>query len=113
MIRTTGVLLAWTGFIWAGSALAVCPLPDPVQVPAGGSASKDEMLEGRQLVEQYMADMEDYLDCLDKEEADLGEAVTDEQRQLHVKRHNAAVDQMQAVAADFNEQVRAYKAANE
>ena len=95
-----------------GVVAAACPYPAAVDVPNGSSASEDEMLSGQKRVKAYMAEMEDYLKCLDDEAVALGDAVTDEQRQLHVDRHNAAVEAMEQVANAFNEQIRAYKAVN-
>lgn len=72
------------------------------------------MIAGQKAVKQYMADMESYLACLTEE--NVAAAVEDEdpevaaQRdELHTKRHNAAVEEMELLAARFNEQVRAYK----
>ncbi len=51
--------------------------------------------------------------CLDAENAAVPvEAQTDESKALHTKRYNAAVDAMEAAAAAFNTELRAYKAAH-
>ena len=64
----------------AGSLLyAECPYPADVSVPEGDTATEDEMVAGQKIVKQYMAGMESYLDCIDEEEAELGEDETDEQ----------------------------------
>ena len=70
------------------------------------------MLAAQTTVKSYMAEMEDYLKCLDEESSTLGEEESEEQRVLHVQRHNAAVDAMERVANNFTEQIRAYKAKN-
>ena len=44
---------------------------------------------------------------------DWYKAATGEEKVLHVKRHNAAVEAMETVAARFNEEVRAFKSASE
>ncbi len=69
------------------------------------------MVAASSAVKEYMARVDEYLACLDKEEADLGEAVTEEQKQIHTSRHNAAVDALNAVAARYNDQVKEYKKA--
>ena len=95
----------------AGSLLyAECPYPAEVDVPEGDTATEEEMVAGQKIVKQYMADMESYLDCIDEEDAELGKDKTDEQQKMHVQRYNAAVDAMENVAAQFNSQVKAYKA---
>jgi hypothetical protein len=93
------------------AAQAACTYPAEVKIPEGASATKEEMVTANSAVKDYMGKVDEYLACLDKEETDLGEAVTDEQKQLHTSRHNAAVDALNAVAARYNEQVQAYKKA--
>ena len=88
---------------------AACPYPEDVIVPDGNTATTDDMVDGQTRIKQYMAEMEAHLDCLDREEADLEREPTEDERKLHSERHNKTVDQMEKVAADFNEQVRAYK----
>ena len=63
-------------------------------------------------VKTYMAAMETYLACLNGELEAKGEDAPDEFKSLMVTRHNAAVTEMESVAAAFNDQVKAYKAAN-
>ncbi|MEO1202129.1 MAG: hypothetical protein AAFX10_05455, partial [Pseudomonadota bacterium] len=68
--------------IAAPSAFA-CDYPRRPDLPVGSKASKDEMLEGQRSVRDYMANMEEYLSCIDTEEqevlASLGE-LTDEEK---------------------------------
>ncbi len=93
-----------------------CDYPTRVGVPDGSSASEAEMIEGQQAVKGYMAAMDEYLACIDKE-ADLAEDTDDdddaakEQRAMLVSKHNAAVDEMTAVAAEFNDEIRNFKEA--
>jgi hypothetical protein len=94
------------------TAKAACTFPDEVDMPDGTTASEEEMLAGRDAVQQYMATMNEYLSCLDEESTAVPEEETPEQKQMHVARHNAAVEQMETLAADFNEQLRAYKSRN-
>ncbi len=96
--------------LFATPAMAACPYPDDIQVPDGSKASEAKMLDGQQLVKSYMAEMEKYLECLDKESSARAEEESADQKAMHVKRHNAAVEAMEQVAASFNEQIRAYKA---
>ncbi|MBL8226525.1 MAG: hypothetical protein JNM50_14465 [Chromatiales bacterium] len=96
----------------SGQAFGACTYPPAEKVPDGKSASKTEMNEAQQRMQGYMANMQQYLDCLEQEEAALPEDQrTAETRALTVKRYNAAVEAMESLAAQFNEQVRAYKAA--
>ena len=95
----------------AGPATAGCEYPAPVPVPDGKTASANEMSAAQKDVQAYVASMEQYLDCLAREEAALPpDQQTPESQALTVKRHNAAVEAMERLAAQFNEQVRAFKA---
>ena len=110
-MRAVAVTLAVLGSMLGLSAQA-CDYPEAVSVPDGRTATQDEMVSGQRQVKAYMAAMEEYLDCLDAETNAGGEEPTDEQRKILISRHNAAVDEMETLAAAFNEQVRAFKAAN-
>ena len=100
----------------AQSALA-CDYPQRVDMPDGATATKDEMIAGQKSVKQYMADMDTYLACIEADEAqaviELGEIDEDTSRQraeMFNKKYNAAVEEMNLVAEEFNIQVRTYKA---
>ena len=48
-----------------GPAYAACTYPSaPDKLPDGTVASKDEMIAGKKLVEQYNSDMNAYLACI-------------------------------------------------
>ena len=94
------------------SVHAECAIPEVVSVPDGEIAGEEEMVAGQKRVKQYMANMQAYLDCIDAESTAIGEKQTDEQRVAHVQMYNAGVDAMESLAAQFNDQVKAYKASN-
>lgn len=110
MIRLRSFLVTAAAVTFATSGMAACPYPDDVSIPDGSTASEAEMLDGQKMVKAYMAQMEEYLECLDEEAGSLGEEESEDQKAMHVKRHNAAVEAMEKVAASFNEQIRSYKA---
>ena len=102
----------------AQSAFA-CDYPSRVDMPDGVTASKEAMIAGQKAVKAYMASMDEYLSCIESEEAAavvaLGEIDEDTKRQreeMFNKKYNAAVEQMNLVAEEFNVQVRAYKDIN-
>ena len=107
-----------SAFLFASQAgFAACDYPQQVDVPNGNTASEEEMLEGQNKVKQYVADMEAYLDCIVAEEKAALEALddlepeTEQQREdLLTKKYNAAVEEMETVAARFNAQVQAFRA---
>lgn len=109
MPRISQLIVAVCATALTPIAYAACTYPEAVVVPDGATSTTEEMVDGQTRIKQYMAEMEAYLDCLDREETDLGREPTVDELALHNQRHNSAVDAMEAVAADFNEQVRAYK----
>lgn len=93
-------------------AAAACETPAMVSIPDGKTANKDALLAAQTQVKTYMAAMNDYLACVDNEMAAKGDDAPAEYKSLMVSRHNSAVSEMESVAAAFNEQVKAYKAAS-
>jgi len=100
----------------AGQAFA-CDYPERVMIPNGNTATKEEMIAGQRGVKKYVADMEIYLDCIVEEEkqardaiADLQPEVEQEREDMLNKKYNAAVDEMERLAAQFNAEVQAFRA---
>lgn len=91
------------------SANAECEIPDNVVVPEDANETEEQMLAVQKVVVQYMDSMEAYLECIELEDQALGEEKTDEQAVANVQKHNEAVDAMETVAAQYNEQVKAFK----
>ncbi len=54
-------------FVFSPAALA-CDYPERISVPNGSSATKDEMVSGQRSVKKFMADMEEYLECIEEED---------------------------------------------
>ncbi len=101
----------------SSTAWAACTYPSaPGKLPDGSTATRDDMLAGKKLVEKYNADMNTYLACI-KDEYDTSTkaaSLTEEQKQQMAARYtaknDAAVDELQGVASRFNEQLRVFKA---
>lgn len=101
----------------AGSSAIACDYPERVLIPNGNTATKEEMIEGQRGVKTYVAAMEVYLECIVEEEkqaratlADLQPEDEQEREDALNKKYNAAVDEMERVAAQFNAEVQAYRA---
>ena len=116
MIRNATIAgAALTLALAANAAKADCKYPARVEIPNGSQATQDEMVAGQRAIKSYMEAMNAYLDCIELETRaaiEEGEAteVTAERERLLNQKHNAAVDEMESLAADFNAQVRAWKA---
>ena len=109
LISTT-LLLALT------SAGFACDYPAKFDMPNGMTATKEDMLSGQRNVKQFVANMELYLECIvaqEKESRSQADNIEPEEEQLREdllnKKYNAAVDDMEIVAANFNAAVQSYK----
>jgi len=107
----TPCLVAAAAMGLATASLA-CEQPAAVTVPDGKTSTFEQMIEGQRVVRAYQAAMDQFLACLKTELDAQGEQAPDEFRLLMDSRHNAALSEMEGVAAAFNEQLRAYRAAN-
>jgi len=96
-------------FAFAASA---CENPALVAIPEGKTSTLEQMLAAQKEVKAYQTKMGEYLACIDAEADTQGEKAPNEYKALMVSRHNAAVAEMEGVAAAFNDQIKAYKAAN-
>lgn len=110
--------LVATAFL-AGPVYAACTYPkSPDKIPDGATATMDQMLGAKKQVDVYNKEMEAYLSCikLEHDEAIAKDAATmtpeqkSELEKRQVQKHNAAIDELEGVAARFNEQVKAFKA---
>ena len=102
-----------------GPVYADCSYPAaPGKLPDGASATLEDMLAGQKTVKEYQKAIDEYVACIDKELettiAKTGDQLKPAQKadmqKVEAQKHNAAVDQEQAVADRFNEQVKVYKA---
>jgi hypothetical protein len=120
MLRNLALLTApW--LLAAGAAHAACVYPQaPQNFPNGASATKEEMLTAQTAVKTYSKEVQDvYLGCLEKEKNDSisaldpADAEAYEQKkkaieEIHAKKHNAAVDELSAIAAHWSEEIKAF-----
>jgi opacity protein-like surface antigen len=103
----------------APAAYADCTYPQaPTNLPDGNTATLKEMLAAMQQVSAYNKEMTAYLSCIklerDSRVAAAGATLTKQQKQeleaIEIQKNNAAVDQLHAVADQFNAQVKIFKA---
>lgn len=119
MKKIIGIIFSTSLLFFAQSVLA-CDYPTRVLVPNGNTATKEEMVAGQRGVKKYVADMEIYLACIIEEEKTARDSIGDmeadqeqEREDMLNKKYNAAVDEMERLAAQFNSEVQAYKANEE
>ena len=111
--------IALIGALAAGQAYGACTYPNPPDsLPDGATATRDDMLAGKKKVVEFDNAIGAYTNCLKLEtEAALVKSaeLTDDQKKQNAdiqkmadQKHNAAVEADEAIAARFNEQLRAY-----
>ncbi|HKQ16863.1 MAG TPA: hypothetical protein VJT80_25830 [Steroidobacteraceae bacterium] len=111
-----GIAIAALGLALASFSIAAhadCSYPKaPAAMPDGKTASESEMLEAMKEFKAYNEEVNAFGTCLDQETKTkaAGTAQLMQLKTLQMKKHNAAVDELQAKAKAFNEQVRLFKA---
>lgn len=99
--------------LFAAPLTFACDYPHRADVPDGATADKEVMIAGQRGVKTYMAAMEEYLSCIEAAEQETVAGPDEEAKQQRIdmlnKKYNAAVEEMNRVAEEFNVQVRAYK----
>ena len=119
IVAVVPLMLAVTGLAQAQTA---CVYPQaPQTFPDGATAPKEDMVAGQASIKTYAtAVQETYLPCLEKEKVDAiakldaaDEAYAQKKlalEEIHAKKHNAALDELQAVADRWKEEITEFKA---
>ena len=84
-----------------------CVPPEAPAIVDARSATMDEMVDNQTAVRSFMAASEEHLECL-AEVIDASDLAREEQAYL-TSVHNRMVDAMEAVAGEFNDQVRLFR----
>jgi hypothetical protein len=116
MTKLTSAISAIAFFFAAHAGLA-CDYPAKVSIADGSKATKEEMIASQSAVKKYVAEMEAYLACIVEAEKtavasmeELTPEVEQQRTEMLDKKYNAAVEEMERMAADFNAEVQVYKA---
>ena len=116
MKNLTRIVAASALFAFPAFALA-CAYPERPTLPDGGTASKEEMIAAQTAVKAFLASVDEYLECIEKEEQDAIAAMDnpDEETikrrdELLAKRFDAANEEKFLFGEQWNQQVRAYNA---
>ena len=116
----TRMTLALIALLAAGATQAACIYPRAtVRIPDGKTATFEQMAAAQKAVQQFNEDINAYNACLDLEMSaqeqsgrfDVNQLT--ELRAIQVKKNNAAVDVVQELADQFNEQLRIFKSRDE
>ena len=105
-------------------AQAACVYPQaPQSLPNGASATKEEMLTAQAGVKEYVKNVQEvYLPCLEQEKTEATAALDAMDPEytakknnidaIHAKKHNAALDELQAFVDRWNAEKKAYSDKN-
>ena len=85
-----------------------CLPPELPVIPDARMATMDEMVAGQTAVRAFMSASNDHLECLS--EVIDSPNLAKEERAFLTSVHNRAIDMMEAVAGDFNDQVKLIRA---
>ena len=117
-----GIKLALIGLTLGSTASMAgeCTAPTVPTLPAGATATKDQMLAGQKAVKDFQAANSEYRACLQPEidaaqVAAAGDSPSEEAqaklKQLN-EQYNGSVSKEEELASQFNTTLREYKAAN-
>ena len=116
-IITTAITLLLA--LSAGQALASdCELPTMPTIPNGSEATMEEMVNGQKGVKAFQASAEEYRACQDSNMARLKASVEEgnpgaaPKYEAATEGYNQSVALEEELAEQFNQAIRAYKAAN-
>lgn len=120
-IRTALALAPLALLLAAGAQAAPCVYPQaPQALPNGKTATEEEMKAANAEVKEYSTNVQDvYLKCLEQER-DAAIASLDNMdpeytqkktalESIQAKKHNSALDELQALATRWNGEIRAFK----
>jgi hypothetical protein len=123
MKRSTSLLALPLLLAFGASAHAACVYPQaPQALPNGAKATKEEMLAAQGQVKEYSKTVQEtYLPCLETEKTESITALDNMDPEytakkaaiesVHAKKHNAALDELQAVADRWNTERKAFSEA--
>ena len=121
MKHSTALALVPFLLAFSGAAHAACVyVQAPQSLPNGAAATKEEMLAAQGVVKEYLHNVQDtYLPCLAQEQTDALGALDNMDPEyttkkanieaIHAKKHNAALDELQAFVDRWNAEKKAYQ----
>jgi hypothetical protein len=106
--------LAIVASTFATASFAACEMPSLVtSIPDGATATEEELLAVQDRIKTYVAAMDRYIACQNEEMSVSGENASSEYLVLMSNRIEAARNEVDAIATQFNDQVNAFRAARE
>ena len=89
--------------------LSACTFASEPEIADGTKATQEQMTASATAVRSYMGAMQDALACIDDAEQQAGGEISPEQKAAAASAYNSGVDKLNAIAEQYNAQVRAFK----
>ena len=110
------IKIAFGTALFLTSALALaCDYPERPHMPDGAAASKDDLLTAKSNVQNFIAAVDEYLQCVEAEEKEAVAALDNpppeelqRRDEMLNKKFDAANEEKALVGEQFNQQIRAY-----
>jgi hypothetical protein len=88
-----------------------CLLPGPPPVaPDGNTATAADMKLGHDVLQGFVVQLEAYQACRNNQADHAAPGVSDQQKQAWIEKGNEAVDEANAIASSFSDQLKIFKA---
>ena len=104
-----------TLFLLSSSIAFACDYPERPSIPDGSATSKDELIAAKNSVQDYMAKVDEYLNCIEGDEKAAiekmdspSEEVLQRREEMLNKKFDAANEEKALLGEQFNQQIRAY-----
>ena len=104
-----------TLFLLSSSIAFACDYPERPSIPDGSTASKDELIGAKDSVQDFMAKVDEYLNCIEGEETaaveemdNPSEEILQRRDEMLNKKFDAANEEKALLGEKFNQEIRAY-----
>lgn len=104
-----------TLLLLSSSIAFACDYPERPSIPDGSAASKDELIVAKDSVQDFMAKVDEYLDCVEGEEKaaveemdNPSEEILQRRDEMLNKKFDAANEEKALLGEQFNQQIRVY-----
>ena len=104
-----------TLFLLSSSIAFACDYPERPSIPDGSATSKDELIAAKNSVQDFMAKVDEYLNCIEGDEKAAieemdspSEEVLQRREEMLNKKFDAANEEKALLGEQFNQQIRAY-----
>lgn len=116
-MNVTTRFAVFAAVLLASSPSFACDYPQRPAVPDGSTATKEDMLTAKNDVQAFLAEVDEYLHCIEADEKAALDALDDpppeeiqRREDLLNKKFDAANEEKALIGEQFNQQVRAYNA---